>query len=93
MYIWLFLFFKSVKLVQDQFFCEYLTILVKLILKMLNKLCLVFFSEVIKNFENSKKIRTSRPVYEKNAQRDFRGFMVTHKFCIPSDKKHKSIQI
>ena len=45
----------SVKIVQDQFLWT-LKILVMLILKMLDKLCLVFFLEVIEKFENIKKI-------------------------------------
>ena len=58
-----------------------------LILNMLEKLCRFFSSEVIKKLENIKKIRTSRPAYEKNAQRDVLGFMITQKCCITSERK------
>ena len=53
-----------------------------------------FFSEVIKNFENIKKIGTSGQAYiKKNPQGDFLGFMIIDRFCITSEKMHKEIQI
>ena len=61
-------------------FCEFLKILVMPILKTLETLCLILFQKWLKNWRISKKIRTSRPAYEKNAQPAVLGFMITQSF-------------
>ena len=50
-------------------------------------------SEVIKNFENIKKLQTLRPAHTKKAEHDVLGFMTTQTFCITSEEeKNKGIR-